>query len=104
MSYFLCVLVHGPGWDDKRPIREQAGWAEHADFMDQLVDDGFIVVGGPIGAGDTTAHLIAADDERSVRARLAEDPWAEDGHLTVGSVRPWALWLDGRPAGRRRPG
>jgi len=68
----------------------------------RLVDDGLIVVGGPIGAGDHTAHLIEGEDPRQIRARLAEDPWAKDDHLAVGSLEPWALWLDGRGSAMRR--
>ena len=96
MRHFLCTLVHGPTWDDTRGIREQDGWAEHATFMDGLVVDGFIVVGGPVGRGDYTAHLLHGDDVDQIRARLAEDPWSVDGHLAVGLLEPWSLWLDGR--------
>jgi len=96
MASFAVILVHGPGWDSARPIREQDGWDEHAAFMDGLVDDGFIVVGGPLGPGDRTLHLVEAADERQIRARFGEDPWAAADLLRVGSVEPWALWLDGR--------
>lgn len=96
MPYFLCSLVHGPAWDDRRGIREQDGWDEHAAFMDALVDDGVIIVGGPVGDGHYTAHLVQAADAGEVRARLAADPWASDGHLAVGLLEPWRLWLDGR--------
>lgn len=47
MANFAVRLVHGPGWDASRPIREQHGWDEHAAFMDGLVDGGFIILGGP---------------------------------------------------------
>jgi len=40
MATFALTLVHGPGWDPGRPIREQPGWDEHAAFMDGLVSDG----------------------------------------------------------------
>ena len=33
---------HGTG----RDMREQDGWDEHAKFMDGLVDEGFILLGG----------------------------------------------------------
>ncbi len=103
MAYFFCTLVHGESWDDARGIRQQDGWDEHAEFMDRLVDEGLIVLGGPVGAGDYTAHLIDGEDESSVRARLAEDPWARDGHLEVGSLEPWLLWLDGRGRDGKEP-
>jgi uncharacterized protein YciI len=109
MAYFLCTLVHGPAWDNTHHIRDQNDWSDHAAFMDQLVDEGLIVVGGPVGSGDYTAHLVESDDRSSVLARLAQDPWAQDGHLTIGLLEPWSLWLDGRspsrdPHGARRAG
>jgi len=99
MVNFAVRLVHGPGWDAARPIRSQEGWDEHAAFMDGLVDDGFIVLGGPVGAGDPpaeTLHVVEAASEEGIRARLAQDPWARAGLLRVGRIEPWALWLDGR--------
>jgi uncharacterized protein YciI len=99
MANFAVTLVHGPGWDPARPIRQQDSWDEHAAFMDCLVDDGFIVVGGPLGDGSRTLHLVAADDERAVASRFAADPWATADMLRIGSVEPWALWLDGRAPG-----
>src|ERR1700726_888148 len=82
MAYFAVRLVHGPGWDSARPIREQDGWDEHAAFMDGLVDDGFIILGGPVGVGEQTLHVVEAADEKEIKARLAGEPWAR--------------WLDSR--------
>ena len=67
--------------------------------MDRLVDDGFIVVGGPLGNGDRTLHLVAADGAGQIEARMAQDPWAAMRLLEIGSIEPWALWLDGRAWG-----
>ena len=97
MANFAVRLVHGPCWDPSRPIREQDGWDEHATFMDELVDDGFIIVGGPIGTGEQTLHVVEAPDESDITARLARDPWASAGLLRIGTIEPWALWLDSRP-------
>ena len=47
----LCMLGYGPAWDDAHGIRGRPGWDKHAQSMDGLVDDGFIVVGGPVGRG-----------------------------------------------------
>jgi uncharacterized protein YciI len=97
MAHFAVRLVHGPGWDSARPIREQDGWDEHAAFMDGLVDDGFVILGGPVGNGEQTLHVVEAADERAVKARLAQDPWASAGLLQIGLIEAWALWLDSRP-------
>jgi uncharacterized protein YciI len=98
MATFAVTTVHGPGWDDTRPIRQQQAWDEHAAFFDGLVGEGFIIIGGPLGNGERTLHAVEAADENQIRARLAEDPWAAMGLLRVGSIEPWSLWLDSRPA------
>jgi hypothetical protein len=38
-------------------MREQEGWPEHADFMNELAASGFIVLGGPLGDEELPAHL-----------------------------------------------
>src|SRR5262249_12817279 len=87
----------GPGWDSSQQIRDQEGWAEHAAFMDRLVADGFIILGGPVGDGEQTLHVVEAVDESEIRARLAAEPWAGAGVPRIGTIEPAALWLDGRP-------
>lgn len=96
VANFAVTLIHGPGWDGSRPIRQQDGWDAHAAFMDGLVDDGFLIVGGPLSAGDRTLHLVEAEDELAIRAKLGEDPWATADLLRVGSIERWTLWLDSR--------
>ncbi len=97
MANFAVRLVHGLGWDPLRRIRDQDGWDEHATFMDGLVDDGFVILGGPVGDGEQILHVVRAADENDVKARFAEDPWASAGLLRIGTIERWALWLDSRP-------
>jgi uncharacterized protein len=94
--FFAVRLRRGGPWDWTRDLREQAGWDEHARFMDGLVDDGFIVLGGPLGDGRDVLHAVSAASEEAVRERLAQDNWAESGLLTVTSIEPWTILLDGR--------
>lgn len=95
MTYFVVTCEHGPGWDDTRGIRQQAGWDEHAAFLDALVADGFVVLGGPLGDGHRALLVVEAADEDDVRARLEPDPWMEAQLLEIGMLEPWAVWLDG---------
>ena len=97
MANFAVRQVHRPHWDSSRHIRDQEAWDEHAAFMDGLVDDGFVILGGPVGGGEQALHVIEAADEREIKARLAEDPWASAGLLRIGTIESWALWLDSRP-------
>jgi uncharacterized protein YciI len=96
--FFAVRVERGGPWDWSRGLREQDGFQEHARFMDALVDEGFIVLGGPLEGGREVLHVICASSEDEVRTRLAEDNWAGNGMLTVKSVEPWTVLLDGRAA------
>lgn len=94
--FFAVRLRRGGPWDWSRDMREQEGWQEHARFMDALVDEGFIVLGGPLANGRDVLHAISAPSEEAIRARLAQDNWSQDGRLTITSIEPWTILLDGR--------
>ena len=93
-DYYLVERAKGPAWDHSKQRREQAGWDEHAAFMDALTEEGVVILGGPIGEGDgeNTLAVVDVDSEAAIRARLAEDPWGED-MLTTVRVEPWSVWL-----------
>lgn len=93
---FLVVLRRsGPEWKPGLPLEQQSGWAEHAAFMDGLVDAGFIVLGGPLADEDRVVHAVEAGAEDAVRDTLARDPWSET-HLRIEAIDPWTIRLDGR--------
>ena len=95
MTTFLVLLGQaGPSWDPSLSLEEQSGWQEHARFMDGLVDDGFLVLGGPL-PGRRVAHVVEADSVDTVRTTLAADPWS-GSHLVVASIEPWTIRLDAR--------
>jgi uncharacterized protein YciI len=93
-DYFLVKRVPGPDWDHSRRRREQVGWDDHAAFMDALAAEGLVVLGGPVGEGDGDHALLVvdADNEATIRARLAADPWSER-MLATASIEPWSVWL-----------
>jgi len=97
MALFVLTMVNGPAYDRSRPRREQRGWEGHAAFMDGLLAEGFVVLGGPIGDGEKVMLVVEAGSEREVRTRMEPDPWAPMGVLEIGSVQPWTIWLDSRP-------
>jgi len=87
----------GGSWDWSKPLREQQEWDEHADFMESLVTDGFVVLGGPIedvDQGREVLHIVDAPSEAAVRARLAEDNWEQSGMLTTTKVERWIVLLE----------
>lgn len=95
VSTFLVLLGQsGPKWEPSVPLEEQSGWDDHARFMDRLVDDGFLVLGGPL-PGRRVAHVVEADSIDTVRETLAADPWS-GSHLIVDAIEPWTIRLDAR--------
>ena len=85
----------GPEWDPSRSLEDQSGCAEHALFMDELLDAGFVILGGPLADEERVVLVVEAQSEDAVRAKLAQDPWSET-HLWVDTVDRWTIRLDGR--------
>ncbi len=94
--YFAVRLERGGPWDWTRDLREQAGWDEHARFMDSLVNEGFVVLGGPLAGDREILHVVFAPSEEAVRERLAQDNWHQNGMLSITKIEAWTILLDGR--------
>ena len=76
-------------------MREQAGWDEHARFMDNLLAEGFILMAGPLEGDRETLWIVEAESEEAIRARMAEDPWSANGMLTPIAIERWTVLLGG---------
>lgn len=96
MNTFLVISNAGPSRDFSKGTREQPFWDEHAAFIDQLVADGFILLGGPLVDDGGAVLVVRAADEAEVRTRLAVDPWYKHGILSLESVRRWQIFIDER--------
>jgi hypothetical protein len=95
--YLVMLRRSGARWDPTRPLEQQSGWPEHASFMDELVDSGFVLLGGPLADENRVVLVVAAESEDAVRITLARDPWWES-HLRLDAIDPWTIRLDGRHA------
>lgn len=91
------VVLHRSGcdYDRAKPLEEQSGWNEHAAYMDGLVEDGSILLGGPLFDEHRVVHAVEAASEDDVKAMFARDPWSRT-HLVVAAIEPWTIRLDGR--------
>jgi len=87
----------GGPWDWARGLREQAGFDDHARFMDELVEAGFILLGGPLEGDREVLLVVSAPSADAIRERLAADPWLQDGTLSIASIERWTILLDGLP-------
>ena len=95
MTFFVVLRRSGPEWVAGRPVEQQVGWDEHVAFMDGLVADGFVVLGGPLADEHRVVLAVEAASEDEVRATLARDPWS-GSLLVVDTVDRWTIRLDAR--------
>jgi hypothetical protein len=93
--FFVVLRRRGPDWDPALTLEQQSGWDAHAAFMDGLVEEGFVVLGGPLADEERVVLAIEAGSEGEVRDTLARDPWSAS-HLIVDSIDAWTIRLDGR--------
>jgi uncharacterized protein YciI len=91
---YLVHQEHGGPWDWSKGLREQELYSEHAEFVDRLVEKKVSVLGGPLDEKEVLL-LLATASEDEARAQFADDPWIRNGMLTITSIRPWAVLLDG---------
>ena len=54
-------------------MRAQDGWDDHAAFMEGLVEEGFVLLGGVLSDG-RAMHIVEAESEDAVRERFAAIP------------------------------
>jgi hypothetical protein len=93
MATFLVLLRRsGPEWDPSRPMEEQSDWPAHASYMDELVESGFIVLGGALADEHRVVHVVESESEDEIRAAYERDPWSES-HLRIDAIDRWTIRL-----------
>jgi uncharacterized protein YciI len=90
---FVVLRTRGSGWDESRPMEEQADWPAHAAFMDALVADGFVVLGGPLEGTRDALLVIQAENSSEIMQRLSADPWRLNDVLVAKDCWPWRIRL-----------
>jgi hypothetical protein len=90
---FAVIRSRGPAWDDALPMEDQANWSAHAVFMNALVDEGFITLGGPLEDSPDVLLVIRATTGDEIVGRLTADPWTLNGLLVIKQIWPWQIRL-----------
>jgi uncharacterized protein YciI len=97
---FLAISSVGPNRDSSKGTRKQPFWDDHVVFIDRLVDEGFILMGGPLvdeaGMPQGALLIVKAEHENEVREKLKNDPWFIRGILKLESVKRWEIFIDVR--------
>jgi uncharacterized protein YciI len=93
---FLTFFSPGPAWREGKTSREQPYWTEHAAFLEQMFDDGTVVLGGPSADYTSVLLMVEARDEEAVRALFEHDPFVIYEILHISSIHEWLIFLDAR--------
>ena len=88
-AWFAVVRTRGAAWDENLPLRAQALWDPHADYMDRAEADGFVRLAGPLEGTREVLIIVRAADAAQAESRLADDPWTASSHLRTVSIAPW---------------
>jgi uncharacterized protein YciI len=92
-TIFAVIRARGPRWNDELPMEGQEDWRAHADYMNELVTEGFMLLGGPMLDTRDVLLIVRAGDEAEVEARLAADCWSAKDLLRTRQISPWWLRL-----------
>ena len=93
---FVVISSAGSNRDVSKGTREQPFWDEHAEFIDRLVAEGFILMGGPLVDEGGSLLIVNGEDENEVREKLKNDPWRDQGILKLESIKRWQIFIDAR--------
>src|SRR5215218_7097904 len=100
------VLVRfgaGPTWTSGPP-EEQPDWDEHAAFVNDLIERGIFVMGGPFADYSGTQVVLEGVTEEEARQLLAPDPFLANGVFVLEEVRTWKVYVDELTAPPGAPG
>ena len=92
----VVISSAGPNRDVSKGTREQPFWDEHAEFIDRLVAEGFILMGGPLVDEGGALLIVNGEDENEVRQKLKNDPWRAHRILKLESIKRWQIFIDAR--------
>ena len=95
---FAVIRTRGPDWQSSLDLEQQPGWREHAVFMNGLLRDGHIVLGGPLEGTPDVLLIMRASSPEEIASLLNPDPWAATDQLRISKIMPWNLRLGTLPA------
>ena len=83
----------GPAWTSGS-TEEQVGWDEHAAFIDELIERGIFVMGGPYSDYSGAHTLLENVSEDEARELVLQDPFVANRVFELEDVRAWNVYVD----------
>jgi uncharacterized protein YciI len=90
-------------------MREQDYWPDHVTFVNGILDEGSMLLGGPLSEFDWNGEppdptqpvganrryramiILQADGEEELRRLLDDDPWSEHHVLETAAIYRWEM-------------
>jgi len=94
---FAVTRSRGSAWNDSLPLEQQEDWRAHAEFMNSLHKEGFVLLGGPLEGTPDVLLIVSANDEPEICSRFAADCWTAKHLLIITQIRPWEIRLGSLP-------
>jgi uncharacterized protein YciI len=88
---FAVTRARGGDYDSTLPLEAQPEWKSHAEFMDALHAEGFVLLAGPLEGTQNVLLIIRAENADEINSRLADDSWTRNGFLRTVEISPWTL-------------
>jgi len=88
---FAVTRTRGPAWNHSLPLEQQDDWPAHAEFMNALHAEGFVLLGGPLEDTSDVLLVIRANDANEIHARLSRDSWTIKDLLRIKQIVPWTI-------------
>jgi hypothetical protein len=90
---FAVIRSRGPHWDHTRPLEQQEDRRAHADFMNALHAEGFVLLGGPLEGTLDVLLIVRAEHPDEITSRFSGDCWTRSDLLRISWIVPWDLRL-----------
>lgn len=106
---FVVIREQGRGWDPSQAMRQQSHWLDHVAFVNGIVDQGSMLLGGPLSEFDRNVEpvdptdavgpsrtyraliVLEADTEEELTKLLDDDPWSKHHVLETAAIYRWEM-------------
>jgi uncharacterized protein YciI len=88
-------LAPGPAWTSGRP-EDQPDWLAHAEFVDDFIDRGHFIMGGPWSERLGSMSIWEGMNADQVNSAMQKDPFLKNGVFTIEDVADWTVYVDTR--------
>jgi uncharacterized protein YciI len=95
ISRVVLRIGPGPAWTSGLP-EEQPGWDAHAEFIDELIERGVFVMGGPYAGRLGSMSIWEGMTADEVRDVMQHDPFVLNGVFEIEDVADWVVYVDTR--------